>query len=63
MDGSTSVGPLRKQSFNQYKISLEEHGFKQSEQDMFGDRSPKGYDKLRLLSKVNDTVFWLFEKR
>lgn len=28
----------------------------------FGDRKPEGYEKVRLVSKTQHTVIWLFKK-
>ena len=30
--------------------------------NFFGDRSPNGYEKVRLVSKIQHMVLWLFKK-
>ena len=32
-----------------------------AQKDVFGDRAPPGYKKIRLLSKSKNQVYWLFE--
>ena len=32
-----------------------------AQKDLFGDRAPPGYKKVKLLSKSKNQVYWLFE--
>ena len=51
-----------KQTYQQYFVVDVENGLNMVEYSVFGDRSPPGFKKVRLLSKLNDTIYWLFKR-
>lgn len=52
---------LLKDKLMMYK-DLNTFGLSSLELFMFGNRSPEGYKKVRLFSKNNHQIYWLFEK-
>ena len=46
--------------FNEYVEMEEAFGLSVNEYSIFGDRAPPGYTKIRLFSKLGNTVHWLF---
>lgn len=46
--------------FDKYVNIDNDYRFSQDDLEHFGDRSPPGYHKIRLVSKLQNTVTWLF---
>lgn len=40
---------------------MNKYSFTNIENLIFGDRSPAGYTKVRLLSKIQNQIYWLFK--
>lgn len=51
-----------KEKFVQYSDINSHYGLSHNDYHYFGYREPCGYDKVRLISKVQHQVFWLFRK-
>ena len=52
-----------KEKFYEYIDVDNDHGISFSDFTIFGDRSPEGYKKEKLISKTQHTVVWLFSKQ
>ena len=58
----TSNKRFLKTRFNEYIDVDDKYGMSYVDYALFGDRKPEGYEKIRLISKTQHTVIWLFKK-
>lgn len=52
---------FKKELFSEYKYIMvdQEHGMSHSDYLHFDNRCPSGYEKIRLVSKIQHQVYWL----
>ena len=53
---------LLKIKYNAFSNINTKYGLSKDDESYFGDRAPEGYEKVRLVSKMQHTVFWMFRQ-
>lgn len=61
ISSSKSKEQFSKHKFKDHTDRDNKHGLSKQEFSLFGDRFPKGYEKVRLISKSQRHIYWIFK--